>query len=198
MKTLSQRLVHAMTTRNMTQGALAKASGVSQPTIWRLASGGAEGSKKLVDIANALRVDVDWLANGVGEMNINNLPPKIEQEDISKIVPIWDENGKTGSYALVPIGKSKAHWKAVLLPVSSGCDVAPAGSIVIYDNKIYPGTGDFVVAKINGKLSVYKFLTGGSSGMLAVDDTRVPLIDLSSPSAELAGTAVFLMRDLRR
>lgn len=65
MKTLSQRLVHAMTERKMTQGALAKASGVSQPTIWRLVNGSAESSKRLVNIANALGVDTDWLANGV-------------------------------------------------------------------------------------------------------------------------------------
>ena len=65
--TLSERLQEAMKYRgNMTQGALAEASGVAQPTIWRLVNGKAKGSVKLVDIANALGVNVDWLANGIG------------------------------------------------------------------------------------------------------------------------------------
>lgn len=127
-----------------------------------------------------------------------NIPQNINRDDVIKIVPVWNENGKTGDLALVPIGRSKPHWKALILQVNSGCDVAPAGSIIIYDDKLKPGSGDFVVAKSHGILSVYKFLSGGSLGMLAVDDPRVPLIDLSDESSDLMGTAVFLMRDLRR
>lgn len=67
--TLAERLNMAMAKRhNMTQAALAEASGVAQPTIWRLTKGRAKTSGRLVDIANALGVNVDWLANGVGEM----------------------------------------------------------------------------------------------------------------------------------
>ena len=53
-ETLAERLNQAMDLSGMSQGALAKASGVAQPTIWRLTSGNARGSTKIVEIANAL------------------------------------------------------------------------------------------------------------------------------------------------
>lgn len=65
---LADRLNQAMNESGMTQGALAKASGVAQPTIWRLASGNAQGSTKIVEIANALGVRVEWLSSGEGPM----------------------------------------------------------------------------------------------------------------------------------
>ncbi len=51
-ETLADRLNLAMEQSGMSQGALAKASGVAQPTIWRLTSGNARGSTKIVEIAN--------------------------------------------------------------------------------------------------------------------------------------------------
>lgn len=67
-ETLAERLNQAMTAAGMSQGALAKASGIAQPTIWRLASGNARGSTKIVEIANALGVRSEWLSTGVGPM----------------------------------------------------------------------------------------------------------------------------------
>lgn len=69
-ETLADRLNLAMKEAGMSQGALAKASGVAQPTIWRLASGNAAGSTKIVQIASALGVNVDWLLSGTGEMKV--------------------------------------------------------------------------------------------------------------------------------
>ncbi|MCV4656496.1 helix-turn-helix domain-containing protein, partial [Escherichia coli] len=40
-ETLADRLNEAMNLAGMSQGALAKASGIAQPTIWRLVSGNA-------------------------------------------------------------------------------------------------------------------------------------------------------------
>ncbi len=59
----------------MTQGALAKASGVAQPTIWRLTSGNARGSTKIVEIANALGVNSEWLSTGIGPMKKDGTTP---------------------------------------------------------------------------------------------------------------------------
>ena len=67
-ETLAERLNQAMELSGMSQGALAKASGVAQPTIWRLTSGNARGSTKIVEIANALGVRSKWLSPGVGPM----------------------------------------------------------------------------------------------------------------------------------
>lgn len=71
-ETLADRLKMAMDISGMSQGALAKASGVAQPTIWRLSSGNARGSTKIVEIANALGVRVEWLSTGSGEMHDAN------------------------------------------------------------------------------------------------------------------------------
>lgn len=74
-ETLADRLNQAMKLRDMSQGALAKASGVAQPTIWRLTSGNAQGSTKIVEIANALRVRSEWLSTGVGSMSDGDEQP---------------------------------------------------------------------------------------------------------------------------
>lgn len=52
----------------MTQGALAEAVGMAQPSIWKLVSGGAKGSRKTVQIAHVLGVRPEWLSDGIGPM----------------------------------------------------------------------------------------------------------------------------------
>lgn len=193
--TLAERLNRAMTLRdNMTQAALAEASGVAQPTIWRLTKGKAKTSGKLVDIANALGVNVDWLANGVGEME-GVSPAPTPRLDRSFQIPVWDEQGETDDFVISPKGKPQATWKAYILKRNSGCAEAPAGSIVIVDSAATPGTGDLVLASINKAVSAYRFLDGGSHGFLSVDDSRVPLIELTPES--LVGVVVLLLRDFR-
>lgn len=66
MKTLAERLNYAMRKARMSQGALSNAVGVSQPSIWKLASGKTDSSRKLVQIAHVLGVRPEWLASGEG------------------------------------------------------------------------------------------------------------------------------------
>ncbi|HBM2915236.1 XRE family transcriptional regulator [Klebsiella michiganensis] len=75
-ETLAERLNEAMNMAGMSQGALAKASGIAQPTIWRLASGNARGSTKIVEIANALGVRSEWLSTGQGPMREDGQQPQ--------------------------------------------------------------------------------------------------------------------------
>ncbi len=194
--TLAERLNLAMKFRNLSQGALAKASKVSQPTIFRLTKGTAVGSKKIVEIASALKVNADWLARGVGEMEGTNTA-FIEHTNPLNEVYVWNNAGETADVVITPEGKALPTWRAYILERNSGCSEAPAGSIVIVDTAINPGTSDLVAAVVGGVISVYRFLPGGGSGFLSVDDKRVPLVDLSE-SGELIGTAIFLFRDLRR
>ncbi|MDU1029338.1 MAG: helix-turn-helix transcriptional regulator [Clostridiales bacterium] len=72
---LADRLNLAMEQSGMSQGALAKAAGIAQPTIWRLTSGNARGSTKIVEIANALGVRTEWLSTGVGPMREDGQEP---------------------------------------------------------------------------------------------------------------------------
>lgn len=194
--TLAERLKEAMKIRgDMTQASLAEASGVAQPTIWRLVNGKAKGSVKLVDIANALAVNIDWLANGNGEMDSPNkeLPYQIDK---SLNIAVWNENGQTEEFVISPLGKPLPSYRAYIISRNTGCADVTSGSIAITDYGISPGTGDLVIAKVGGNISAYKFLDGGENGFLSVDDSRVPLIALSD--AELLGVIVFLIRDFRR
>lgn len=73
--TFSERLNLAMRESGYTQGALAAAVGMAQPSVWKLVSGGANGSRKTVQIAQVLGVNPEWLSSGIGPMrNDGQLP----------------------------------------------------------------------------------------------------------------------------
>jgi len=196
--TLAWRLNMAMTMMGITQGALAKASGVSQPTIWRLTKGEAEGSRKLVDIARALDISVEWLASGAGEMRGGHAGSPIDKVKAGTTVALWDSNGKTSEQVSTPGGaRARKSWRAYILDRNSGCAEASAGSIVIIDTEVPAESGDLVMARMNSRISVYRFLEGPSNGFLTVDDPRLPAVELSD-DVQLIGVAIFLIRDLRR
>ncbi|OON40578.1 XRE family transcriptional regulator [Izhakiella australiensis] len=196
--TLANRLNMAMAIRDITQGALAKASGVSQPTIWRLTKGEASGSRKLVDIARALNVNVEWLASGEGEMSGRSTSGGLDKVKTGTTIPVWNAHGKSGEVIAPPNGtRVRKSWRAYILERNSGCAEATAGSIIIVDTDIAPETGDLVVANFNARISVYRFLEGPFNGFLTVDDPRLPAVELTD-EVELIGVAIFLIRDLRR
>lgn len=202
--TLAERLAKAMNERGMSQGALAKATGVAQPTIWRLVKGEAKGSTRLVDIARALSVSIEWLANGTGSMEAEEKMtyPNTPKEEMALggvfAVPIFDRNNsQTPNYVYVPKSVESATCKAYVLERNSGCSEAPAGTVIVVDTSENPGNGDLVYAQVNGSYSVYKFIDGGSSGYFSVDDDRVPLVPVSD-DARVSGVIVFLLRDLKR
>lgn len=205
MKTnLSERLQQAMTAKGFSQGGLAKASGVAQPTIWRLANGHAKGTTKLLDIAHALGVSVDWLANGVGAMEADdqaNAAPSARLDmrlGGAFFVPIYDKNeDETDLSICVPESVKSDTCRAYVLERNSGCYEAPAGTTIVVDTAERPGNGDFIYARVAGTVSVYKFVEGGATGYLSVDDERVPLMPVS-PDVEIIGVVVFLLRDLKR
>ncbi|WP_100103567.1 helix-turn-helix domain-containing protein [Candidatus Williamhamiltonella defendens] len=184
--TLAQCLNFAMQSRNFSQGTLAKASRVSQSTIFKLTKGTSKGSKKIVDIAHALKVNPDWLARGVGEMEGESISSFISPSDSSNEVRVWNKEGETENIVNLPEGKSVSTWRAYILDRNSGCKEAPVGSIVIVDTAVKPRASDLVVAMI----SVYRFLPSNGPGLLSVDDKKVPLFDLSE-SVNLLGLLFF-------
>lgn len=95
--TFSERLNLAMKESGFTQGALAEAVGMAQPSVWKLVSGGAKGSKKTVQIAKVLGVRPEWLADGIEPMKDDG----VIQRDLHQSVPpesewggidAWDSN----------------------------------------------------------------------------------------------------------
>ena len=65
--TLAQRLKLARKHANLSQKELGDAIGVSQAAIQKIESGSAQTSTKLIEIAGALSVPVEWLAYGDGD-----------------------------------------------------------------------------------------------------------------------------------
>lgn len=203
-KTLAERLAYAMNQRGVSQGALAKASGIAQPTIWRLVNGQAKGSTRLVDIAKALTVSAEWLASGSGSMEPEEKmtypqPPKGEMVLGGVFsVPIFDSSNKTTEdFVFVPQSVESDTCRAYILERNSGCREAPAGTIVVVDTSERAGNGDLVYALVNESYSVYRYVDGGQHGYLSVDDDRVPLVEVGVDSS-IVGVAVFLLRDLKR
>lgn len=64
MTTLGQRLKQAREAAGISQGKLAEAVGMRQPSIQAIEKGEVRGTKHLLAIARALNVDPDWLETG--------------------------------------------------------------------------------------------------------------------------------------
>lgn len=69
MSTLADRLKEARLKANKTQGEVADAAGIKQPTYQALESGKTKKSAFLPEIADFLAVDVNWLKSGIGSMS---------------------------------------------------------------------------------------------------------------------------------
>lgn len=89
MNTLAERLKFARQIRGLSQSSLAKAVGVSQTAIQKIESGKAAQTTRLMDLAGALQVRPQWLANGEGEMSASaSIPPEAEWGTVDG----WDSN----------------------------------------------------------------------------------------------------------
>lgn len=78
MKDLSGRLKFVMTQKGITQQKLAEVVSVSQQSIGKIISGLTLNPKNIVEIANALGVDVNWLKTGEGQApDFANLPENL-------------------------------------------------------------------------------------------------------------------------
>jgi transcriptional regulator with XRE-family HTH domain len=206
MNTLSERLKKAMQSRGISQAKLAEAAGMSQPSIWKIASGKSQTSKKIVDIARVLGVSPEWLANGSGGMS-NTLSPTESSSnhlitDMSAIpyndvrtVRIWDEKGPTDAYTVVPDLITSIEVRAYLLKHDSGYPDLPAGSLVVIDVNERPAARDYVLADVQGKTSVYRYSVG-SGGTLLDPDSRVAPIPVGN-DVKIIGLIIFMSRSLK-
>ncbi|WP_017803338.1 XRE family transcriptional regulator [Winslowiella toletana] len=95
--TLAERLKLAMREAGFTQTGLAQRAGVTQAAIQKLTSGKAKSSTRIGDIARALDVRTDWLADEIGPMRGNDdgghhasstIPPESEWIPVSP----WDKH----------------------------------------------------------------------------------------------------------
>ncbi|HDL7195551.1 TPA: XRE family transcriptional regulator [Yersinia enterocolitica] len=95
--TFADRLNLAMKEGGFTQGSLAEAVGMAQPSVWKLTSGKANSSRKSVQLARALGVRPEWLSEGIGPMREDGVKPHhpdstIPPESEWVGVKAWDKN----------------------------------------------------------------------------------------------------------
>ncbi|WP_458363839.1 XRE family transcriptional regulator [Klebsiella michiganensis] len=128
-ETLAERLNKAMTMAGMSQGALAKSSGVAQPTIWRLASGNARGSTKIVEIANALGVRSEWLSTGQGPM----------REDGQQPQPLFEKTGDSDVFRLDVLDLTVSAGPGIInqefVEILHSVEYAPAEARHMFDGR---------------------------------------------------------------
>lgn len=73
--TFADRLNLAMKEGGFTQGSLAEAVGMAQPSVWKLTSGKASSSRRSVQIARVLGVRPEWLSEGIEPMREDGATP---------------------------------------------------------------------------------------------------------------------------
>jgi len=89
-KTFGDRLRHARTLRGLTQADLARACGLSQGAIGNYEANSRHSAKKVFRIAEALHVNVAWLAMGTGPMEPKPTPQAVADGRISAPWPFPD------------------------------------------------------------------------------------------------------------
>lgn len=89
---LADRLKQMMKMRGFSQGSLAKAVNMAQSSVWKLTSGEAKGSRRLIDIAKVLGVRAEWLAHGIEpcEIPTTSFYGSIPHEGDWQSVHAWD------------------------------------------------------------------------------------------------------------
>jgi len=195
--TFKDRLKKAMEDGGFTQASLAKEAGMAQSMIWKLLSGASNGTSKLLPLSKALDVRPEWLGEGSGPMREGN-KNDIERHWHDPIfgVEIYEGDVHTNKWINVPDLVKSDNLRAYEITEDTGCSEVPAGTYIVVDSSETPGNNDLVYAKAGKKVSVYRFLSGGSEDFLSVDDSRLPLIPTSS--VEIKGVIVFLLRGLRK
>ncbi|MBN3057956.1 MULTISPECIES: helix-turn-helix domain-containing protein [Pectobacterium] len=180
MKRLCDRLHLAMQKTGISsQTELALRSGVNQSIISKILAGKNETSKYSGKLAAALGISADWLINGTGNMDGGDTT--LQKVDFSTLVPVWNESGQTDD-SFSWSERVPEHYRAYLLRKNSGISNISAGSVVLVDPNSTPGTNDLVLSVIKNEVSIYRYITGGlNHGFLAVDDERVPLLEITDP-----------------
>lgn len=180
------------------QASLAEAAGVSQPTVWKIASGKTQSSAKIVDLAKALNVRPEWLANGQGEMRLDE---EINSASVTyegtTVLPLHDENDKLIGKIVVPDVINPDNSTAYKLNYETGFPELPQGSTIVTCGNVSPANNDFVYARINGKTFVYRYLERGPHNYLDIGDPRLGLIPVDE-NVEILGVIVFMARSFRK
>jgi phage repressor protein C with HTH and peptisase S24 domain len=200
MNTLADRMNVRMTELSLTQEELAKLANVSQSAIHKLCSGKAKQSRKLLEIAAALKVQPQWLATGdfpkylgMDESGYENIHVGLRVPVISKKpnrVPVVGtaQLGDDGYWAEIdaPVGdgdgfvkfeSSDANAYAVRCRGASMMPRIRDGEFVILEPNRNPIPGDDVLVRHrDGRVMVKRFLyeRDGMIHLLSINEAYPP------------------------
>lgn len=87
MNTFTDRINWALEASGMSQHQLAEMVKISQPAIQKLISGKSSTSRKIIEIASALNVDLLWLTKGIGKPDIGK---NLSNAKIVGTIDEWD------------------------------------------------------------------------------------------------------------
>ncbi|HAT1515391.1 TPA: helix-turn-helix domain-containing protein [Morganella morganii] len=195
---LSERLKLAMKNSGFTQASLAHAVGMAQSSVWKLVSGEAVSSRRLVDIARVLGVDAEWLQHGsTSETTKNKVLPSFEAMTKKHIeLPINKGTKVTNNQFLIPISIYKSSLKAYEIESDTGINEITKGSIVVVDPKEPPSQNDLVLVKINKNISAYRYIKNAGNDYLSADDPRIPLVTVDD-KINLLGVIILLSKQYK-
>lgn len=213
MTTLAERLKIARKRAGLTQAVIADTVGIKQPTYQALESGKVEKSAYLLQIANILKVDSNWLATGQGTMtndeatwdnNVQPVPPKhlLKQAPVLNCIQAgkFTNMGDNSYDEYLPYfgdyGKDNVYW--LKIQGNSMMTDFKEGEYVLINKDRQPTAGNYVAALQEGKeqATFKKYRPKGfdENGVeywhLVPSNPEFPIIDSRYQPFEVLGVAV--------
>ena len=212
---LKERLKHARKTLRLTQTQVAEKVGLTQATYSQLERGIVKSTSKIVELANVLKVNPNWLATGEGEMSLTDGSNISLGYDNAHLVPKRQKKApvlnwvQAGSFTDIgsnsyddylpyfgDYGDDRVYWLCI-----SGDSMLPdfkEGEHILINADRQPVAGNFVVALQSGeeKATFKKYRPKGfdDKGVeywhLVPSNSEYPIIDSRYQPFEVLGVAV--------
>lgn len=166
---LADRLTLAMRIKGISQAALGEGVGVSQTTIWKLMNGKTSSNRKLYEIADYLKINLNWLVSGDGEMENNQPTNEIEYigniKEGTIIVKGEAIMGTDGAFQMdedfngrLKFHSDDPHAFALKVKGDSMFPRINSGEFVVIEPNIVPCSGDEVLVRTKDGRNMIKKL----------------------------------------
>lgn len=207
MNKLSKNVRTQMQNLGLTQAELAEQAGVAQPTIHRILSGKISTTTKLVELAKALKCDVEWLVAGDGPTTevsnveetttqLQGLYPVISWVQAGDWAQIHEINKQDAVHYPCPV---KCSDKTFLLKVS-GMSMSPTfneDELIFVDPEVEPSNGKYVVARLDDENeATFKqlIIEGGHKFLKAANPAWPTPIQSINGNCTIVGVIIFAGR----
>lgn len=220
MSTFGERVRNARKEIGLTQQELARLSGLSQATVGDIERGRNKGSTELVNLANALCVNPDWLKDGKGEKAAltarfsakqqepiySNIGEKIALRGRVPIISYVQAGNWSEAMDMFVAGdadqwvettyKTKRYTYALRVENDSMEPRFPAGAILIVEPEEEAKNGSFVIIRQNGSEATFKQLVidGGQKFLKPLND-RYPIMPMRD-DAVMCGVVKQMVMDV--